>query len=258
MCLITFALDAHPEYPFIFAANRDEFFDRPSLPATFWDHAPAVLSGIDERAGGTWCGIRRDGRFTCVTNFREPPDQKLGLRSRGMLTRRFLLDDAPPDEYAREARREGERYAGFNLLVGDRGGLYYASNRAGSPTLLGPGVYGMSNHLLNTQWPKVVRARASLSSVIDDGMITTDRLIEVLLDDTPAADDDLPETGFGRAWERVLSPIFIRTPDYGTRCSTAILVSADGHVTFHEVQHLPGRPSASARRYEFRLQGVSA
>lgn len=251
MCLITFAIDAHPDYPFIFAANRDEFYDRPTRAAAFWDDAPNVLGGRDERAGGTWCGIRRDGRFACVTNYREPPVASEEKISRGALTTHFLIGDEAPDAYIREVHNRRTRYAGFNLLIGDHGTLHYYSNRIDRPKTLEPGVYALSNDVLDVNWPKVERARDGLRAVVDSGHVLPPALFEILLDRTAAPDDQLPDTGFGRAWERVLSPIFIATDDYGTRSSTVVLQRSDGSLLFEEMQHEPGQPAASTRRFEW-------
>jgi uncharacterized protein with NRDE domain len=251
MCLIAFALHAHPEYPFIFASNRDEFYERPTRRAEFWPEAPHILAGRDEREGGTWCGIDRDGRFACVTNFREPQDLTQKKRSRGEIPTRFLLGNTAPVDYIREEHERGIEYRGFNCLVGDARSLHYTSNRAERPQLLGPGIYGLSNELLDSDWPKVRQARDAMTEILGREHIETRELLEMLLDDRQAPDHQLPDTGFGRAWERVLSPIFIATNEYGTRASTVILVHRSGSVIFEEVTHLPGRPSVARRRFEW-------
>jgi uncharacterized protein with NRDE domain len=251
MCLLTFALDVHPEYSFVFAANRDEFFDRPTRRAHFWSDAPDVLGGIDIRAGGTWCGIRRDGRFACVTNFREPPVPADGRISRGLLTRSFLTGTLSPESFVRQVNQDGASYAGFNLVVGDRSAIHYVSNRAPGPGALDAGIYGLSNELLDTPWPKVTRAKEGLRDAIAGPTVSTDRLFDLLRDETIAPDDSLPDTGFGRAWERVLSPVFISTSEYGTRCSTVILLRRDGRITFEEMYHQAARPGVARRRFEW-------
>lgn len=257
MCLITFALDVHPRYRLILAANRDEFFERPTSPAMFWPSRPHILAGRDERAGGTWCGVSKSGRFASVTNYREAPDDQEQRLSRGELPVEFLASSVSSAEYANSVQADAQRYAGFNLLVDDGARFSYYSNRGSGPEELGPGVYGLSNHLLNSRWPKVTRAVNGLTGILNNPDPGTGPLLDLLMDDTIAADSELPETGFGRAWERVLSPIFISTPEYGTRCSTVILVSRTGSIVFEELTHEPGQPAASSRRFEFQREDRS-
>jgi uncharacterized protein with NRDE domain len=251
MCLIAFALDMHPKYRLILVANRDEFFERPTSPAMFWPIAPHLLAGRDDRAGGTWCGLTRDGRFASVTNFREPPDQSTKKLSRGALPVDFLASSRSSAEYAESIANDAARYSGFNLLVDDGVEMVYFSNRGRGPEHLGAGVYGLSNDLLDTPWPKVVRAKTALSRMLQHPDPDPGHFLDLLSDTTIAPDSDLPDTGFGRAWERILSPVFISAPDYGTRCSTIVMVSRKGDVLFEEWTHLPDRPRESSRRFEW-------
>ncbi|GIV61973.1 MAG: hypothetical protein KatS3mg044_0839 [Rhodothermaceae bacterium] len=239
MCLIVFSYRQHPEYPFIFAGNRDEFLDRPAAPMHFWPDAPDVLAGRDLRGGGTWLGLTRHGRFATVTNVREPDRIDPEAPTRGQLPVRFLLGDDPPDAFLDALEPEAPRYNGFNLLVGDGTTLHYFSNRCGRQ-VLAPGLYGLSNARLDTPWPKVERARARLAALLAEDGSDLEACFDLLADDTPAPDDALLATGLSPEWERALSPIFIRAPGYGTRVSTVILVRSDGRTTVAERTYSPG------------------
>ena len=235
MCLILLAHRAHPLYRLVVAANRDEFYARPTAPAAFWTDAPHVLAGRDLQGGGTWMGVTRAGRFAAVTNYREvappPPDAP----SRGELPGGFLRGDQAPEAYLRSLEVRAGAYAGFNLLVGDGEALGYLSNRGGVARMLAPGVYGVSNALLDTPWPKVERGKAGLREVLaEGGEIDPDALLRLLAESEPAPDALLPDTGVGRERERVLSSLFIASPGYGTRASTVLLVRHDGRARFVE------------------------
>ncbi|HEX5725956.1 MAG TPA: NRDE family protein [Longimicrobiaceae bacterium] len=253
MCLILLAHDAHPDYRLVVAANRDEFYGRPAAPAAWWPDAPEVLAGRDLREGGTWLGITRGGRFAAVTNFRDAAPPRPGAPSRGWLVGDFLRGPASPDEYlATLAGRAGE-YNGFGLLAGDAGSLHYLSNRGAGPAELAPGVYGLSNHLLDTPWPKVERGKAGLREVLAGpaGEVEA-RLLELLADRAEADGALLPDTGVGVERERALSALFIATPRYGTRASTVLTVGRDGRVRMVERTVGPGREPTEVR-HEFSL-----
>lgn len=224
MCLIALAWQVHPDYPLIVAANRDEFHARATAPARFWAEAPALLAGRDLAAGGTWMGVTRSGRFAALTNVREP-GQAQGSRSRGLLVSEYLLSEMEPLAYAETVMAAGGDYSGFNLLVADGDTLVACSNRGTPPTVLAPGVYGLSNHLLDSPWPKVVRAREALRA--QAGEPTVEGLLRLLADDAAAPDEELPDTGVGLDLERLLSSPFIRSAAYGTRSSTVLLAGRD-------------------------------
>lgn len=256
MCLILFAHDAHPRYPLVVAANRDEFHARPSAPATPWEDIPSILAGRDLRGGGTWMGVTRAGRWAAVTNFRDGREQRPDAPSRGELVSDFLRGEDSPEHHAERVGARVAEYNGFNLLVGEPGLLFWLSNRApdGSPRLLAPGVYGLSNHLLDTPWPKVERGKRALVSLLEEPEPGPEPLLEILLDRTLAADRELPETGVGPGPERVLATIFIADPEYGTRSSTALLVDRDGRALLVERSYLPDRSDWQERRYEFQIE----
>jgi uncharacterized protein with NRDE domain len=230
MCLILVAWQTHPDVPLIVAANRDEFYARPSAPAGRWEEDPRVQGGRDLEAGGTWLGIRDDGRFAAVTNLREPGVAK-GPCSRGDLTRAYLLGDGGPGATA--AALDGARYSGFNLLLGDLDSLWYVTNRDGAPRALEPGVYGLSNLRLDTPWPKLVTARARFTQSLS-ALPAFEPFFDLLADPETVPDDHLPATGVPLVWERVLSAVFVRSATYGTRASTVLTRHRDGTIRLEE------------------------
>lgn len=232
MCLITFAWQAHPEYRLILAANRDEFHQRPARELHWWPDRPDILGGRDLQAGGTWLAAGRTGRFATVTNYRESTSRTAHERSRGELVSNFVSAELSPHRYAESI--EGERYAGFSLLLADADTLFYASNRDELRGPVEPGVHGLSNASLNTPWPKLVRTRNLLSDMIDAGNISESALFRLLADreTTPAAEIEAGALPFALA--RALTAPFIVTPDYGTRCTNVLLWSHDGEITLAE------------------------
>ncbi|MRR36164.1 NRDE family protein [bacterium] len=254
MCLILFALDAHPRYRLVLAANRDEFYDRPTAPAAFRDDAPHILAGRDLQDGGTWCGITTGGRFAAVTNYRDPQAHREGLRSRGKLVADYLRGEMSPDAWLEQLRREGNGYNGFNLVFGDGGGLHYFSNHGGLPSTVAPGIHGLSNHLLDTPWPKVTRGKQALAELLTaGGELAPDDLFAILADRTVAPDHLLPDTGVGMERERLLSPLFITSPAYGTRSSTVILIDRNNTCTFVERSFNGAADHPNTAAYRFRI-----
>jgi uncharacterized protein with NRDE domain len=223
MCLITFAWQVHPDFPLIVAANRDEFYHRAAEPARFWAEAPWVLAGKDLQAGGTWMGVTRQGRFAALTNYREP-GVPAGELSRGLLVSEFLTSRVEPYHYAEQIAQEGARYSGFNLLVSNGQQLVAVSNRGLAPTVLMPGIHGLSNHLLNTPWPKVEKVKHGLTQILQQAALEKETLFNLMADTQQAADEALPHTGVGLEMERLLSSPFIQSAAYGTRVSTVIFM----------------------------------
>jgi uncharacterized protein with NRDE domain len=250
MCLLVFAWRAHPEFPLILAGNRDEFHERPSQAAHWWSGPDGILAGKDLRGGGSWLGINRRGRFAVVTNYREPNAPTSGRRSRGELVTGFLTSAAPVADWIGAIEAGRDDYGGYNLIAGDADELHYLTNRGAAGGSLEPGIYGLSNHRLDTPWPKVAAAKEHLRRFLAGGEITTPPLFELLSDRRPAADAELPDTGVPRDWERLLSAAFIVSPSYGTRVSTAVLMRRDGAVEFEERRFGPDGEPAGVSRFD--------
>ncbi len=237
MCLIVFAWQLVPGMPLVAAGNRDEFYDRPAAPARWWDDHPQVYAGRDLRGGGTWMGITRDGRFAAITNIRAPSEKRSDAPSRGVLVSDYLTGKTSPEEYVEQIATQAHRFNGFNLLVGHRNMLVWYSNgghedpRNGKP--LAPGVYGLSNGLLDAPWPKVVRTKAQFASLLCQGA-PEDAYFDMLTDTTRASDCRLPQTGVSLEWERILSAVCIESPEYGTRASTVAQLYACNSAVLHE------------------------
>jgi uncharacterized protein with NRDE domain len=233
MCLILVVWRRHPQYPCLIAANRDEFHSRAAEPAQWWHDRPQILAGRDLVAGGTWLGITRTGRFAALTNYRSPQDRRTDVPSRGNLVTDALESQGTALDDLGGLQRVGPGYNGFNLIFSDgqRLAVHESVPRAGR--VLAPGIYGLSNHVLDTPWPKVERAKARLQALLDR-TIDPFSVLELLRDDRPARDEDLPGTGMSLEWERLLSSAFIRGSDYGTRCSTVIRIDQGGKVYFDE------------------------
>ncbi|HEU5338603.1 MAG TPA: NRDE family protein [Sulfuricaulis sp.] len=240
MCLIFIAYNHHPRCPLVIAANRDEFYQRPTAPAALWTDYPELLAGRDLEGGGTWLGVTRSGKFAAVTNFREPGKTRSNAPSRGHLVTDFLVGNVTPAGYLREVASRGAEYNGFNLLAGDDTALCWYSNRAEGPQELSAGVYALSNHLLDTPWPKVARGRAGFESALASDALNESVFLDLLSDREVAVEEELPDTGVGRAWEHVLSPIFISSESYGTRSSTVVIVDESGDTRFVEKSYGPG------------------
>jgi len=238
MCLVLVVWRMHPKYPCLVAANRDEFHARPTARAEWWPDQPQILAGRDLEAGGTWLGVTRTGRFAALTNYRDPEQRRraapdAAAPSRGTLVTSVLESGASVAEGLGYLRDVGASYNGFNLIFsdGERLGIYESVRGTGRE--LGPGIYGLSNHLLDTPWPKVQIAKTRLEAALL-GLTDTAPLLDLLLDDRPASDAQLPKTGVSLEWERLLSSAFVRAPDYGTRCSTIIRIEREGRAYFDE------------------------
>ena len=251
MCLIVFAVDCHPRYSLVLGANRDEYLERPAAPASFWREAPHLLDGRDLQAGGTWMGITTSGRLAAVTNYRDMRLQVAAPPSRGQLVTAFLQDEAASAaDFRAVLQRDGNSYDGCNFLYGSCRELHYFTNRGGSSGPVPPGIHALSNHLLDSPWPKVTTARERLAVILQSECIDPDAIIAALADPEPFARELLPDTGVGPERERLLSPLFIDGPVYGTRSTTVILVTREGAVTFVEKSH---GSSPAAVRFDFTL-----
>jgi uncharacterized protein with NRDE domain len=253
MCLILVVWRADSRYPCVVAANRDELHGRPSERAGWWADRPQILAGRDLEAGGTWLGLTRRGRFAAITNYRDARLPRKNGPSRGALVTAVLESDASVAECLTYLRGVAARYNGFNLIFsdGERLGIYESVPQRGRE--LGPGVYGLSNHLLDSPWPKVQNAKSRLKAALAH-MSDTAPLLEVLRDDRPAPDAQLPRTGLSLEWERLVSSAFVRAPDYGTRCSTIIRIEHRGRAYFDEWSWSSDGEEIGRSCLQFRLE----
>lgn len=252
MCLILIAWRAHQEFPMVVAANRDEMHGRPSAAAGFWSDAPHILAGRDLEAMGTWLGVTRAGRFAAVTNFRDALDAGNASRSRGWLAREFLESHYSAAAYASRVAAQAGAYRAFNLLLGDGGELWWLSNRGNGPQRLEPGTYGLSNHFLDSPWPKVIRGKAQLGRIMSAAP-AIEPLLELLGDTSVPPDDQLPDTGVGTERERLLAAARIVSPEYGTRCSSALILGRDRSLQFAERAFDASGAQTETLRYELHL-----
>ena len=254
MCLIVFANNHHPDYRLVLGANRDEYRDRPSEQARFWPDAPHILAGRDRQAGGTWLGVTTDGKLAAVTNYRDPRRQVVDPPSRGKLVAGFLQNQlVTTEEFQRVLSRDGQVFDGFNLLYGTGDELHYFTNRGGSSGPVLPGIHALSNHLLDTRWPKVTVARSRLKTLLQQKHVDPEQIFAALSDPSPFADGLLPDTGIGPERERLLSPIFIADEVYGTRSTTVLLIGRNGVVTFIERSFDYPLNDSSTQCYSFSI-----
>jgi uncharacterized protein with NRDE domain len=257
MCLLLFSYRRHPRFRLLAAANRDEFYERPTAPAEFWPEQPDVLAGRDLLSGGTWMGIARNGRFAALTNYRDPAFQVSGAPTRGRLVSDFLAGNHPAGRYMEAVAAEAKRYNGFNLLVADAEHLYYFGNRGDGIHRLGSGIYGLSNHLLDTPWPKVAEGKEALfAQFTGQEPFDPEAVFAALADRSRPPDHRLPDTGMGMQWERILSSRFITSETYGTRSSTVLAVGNDGAVHFLEKTFTDGQPGKT-RSFSFQIDRLS-
>lgn len=255
MCLLLIANKVHPKYKLIIAANRDEEFDRPADKAAFWNDHPNVIGGRDLKEGGTWLGVSKEGRFAAVTNFRDI-NKKENAPSRGLLTKNFLISNVSPQEYSEQIQKNAGGYNGFNLIFGILNDVYYFSNKNGGTIRLDKGVYGLSNCLLDTPWPKVEKGKDMLRKILNIEPLRFESIFNLLADKRPAEDKLLPDTGIGLELERILSPIFVNTEGYGTRCSTLVLLNNHNEINFIEKTYHPSADQQKEIKYNFAVKQV--
>jgi uncharacterized protein with NRDE domain len=253
MCLILVAWRVDPRFPCVVAANRDEYHGRPTAEADWWPGG-RILAGRDLQAGGTWLGVTRTGRFAALTNFRDPAAAAAPeAPSRGTLVSDFLSADWPVSEGLAEMARRGARCRAFNLLLSDGRELGVYESTTGQARILEPGVYALSNHLLDTPWPKVRQAKSRLAEALA-ALPSAAAMLDLLRDTEPAPDDQLPRTGVSLEMERMLSSAFIVGESYGTRCSTVLTFGHDAAAVFGEWTWDPTGALAGLARYTFDLR----
>ncbi len=253
MCSIFFAYKSHPKFKLIVAANRDEFYERPTSKAGFWEDSPYILAGRDLKNNGTWLGVTTTGRFAAVTNYRDPFGET-GNRSRGLLLSEYLKSEDSPENFLSKVEDNAKNYRGFNLLLGNSDSLFYYSNRRNDIKKLTSGVYGLSNHLLDSPWRKVEKGKEALKALLVTNDVTKENLFSFLADQSRANDSELPDTGIGLEMERVLSPIFIITPNYGTRSSTVVLMGENKDIDFAERTFTDGMFEGGEVNFKFEVE----
>jgi uncharacterized protein with NRDE domain len=234
MCLIFISFQNHPKYKLIVAGNRDEFYNRKTEAANYWSDDPQILGGRDLEAGGTWLGVNKAGKISMLTNYRDIKNINPAAPSRGQLVSDFLRSTQSPESYMKEIESDGKKYNGFNLITGNPEELWYYSNYREGVARLNPGFYGISNHLLESPWPKVLIGKQKIAPALHNDEVDPEQLFELLYDDKVADDDKLPNTGLPLERERALSSMFIKTPNYGSRCSTVVLVDRSNEMIFSE------------------------
>jgi uncharacterized protein with NRDE domain len=252
MCLLVVAWKSHPRYRLVVAGNRDEFHDRPTAALGWWSDAPDIVAGRDLRAGGTWLGLARSGRFGLVTNFRDANGATASAPSRGQLVPGYLRSARSATGFLDGLCAGMHAYAGFNLLLGDASDLHYCCNVGDDgPRALAPGIHGLSNHRLDEPWPKLVRARTHFASALEQPDPQPADLFDLLADRTPATYESPPDRGLPPDLERALSAPFVLHERYGTRCSTVVLVEHGGCTVVLERRFDPAGALAGATRIEF-------
>lgn len=257
MCLVFIALNHHSQYKVIVASNRDEFYERKTAPAAFWKDHAEIIGGRDLEAAGTWMAMNTNGKIGLVTNFRNPSRINPNAPSRGKLVSDFLLGNRSPDTYLHSVEPAANQYNGFNLLTGYLDEWWYLSNYKQGIQKLEPGVYGLSNHLLDTDWPKVKKGKEKFIKLLEYDFLP-EELFSMLYDEQRAEDQLLPETGIGLERERALSAMFIKTKGYGTRCSTVLLIDKENQVQYYERTYDVSTFLYSTRGYRFNITSPQA
>ncbi len=261
MCLIFISIHQHPNYKLIVAANRDEFYARKTALAEFWKDHPEIVGGRDLEAMkpdgtcGTWMAMNKNGRIAMITNYRDLKNIKSKAPSRGHLVTDFLLSEEAPKKYLHAIEKNKNKYNGFNLIVGDAEELFYLSNYKDGVTKLQNGFYGLSNALLDTPWPKVKGGKKKMDYLLAADKINATNLLNGLNDSHQPPDDQLPDTGVGLERERMLSSMFIKSPNYGTRCSTVVTVDYDNKVEFTERDYDLKTFEFAERNFAFDIKG---
>lgn len=255
MCLALLAYQVKPDLPLIVLSNRDEYYSRDSAPVHFWPEYPDLLAGKDLKENGTWLGITKGGMFVLLTNFRDPSKFKENAPSRGVLVRKLLTEPFDVGQCLSYFRENGSSFNGFNLIFGRLNDLHYYSNISGDFLKLSPGYYGLSNHLLDTPWPKVSRGKQLLREALNGRDFTDERSLSDILADTLMPElEALPDTGVGLQIEQFLSPIFIRGDTYGTNASTVILLNKNGQVKVWEKRYETSADKGQVNEVGFHLK----
>ncbi len=258
MCLLLLSYKINPNYKLIIAANRDEFYDRPAALLHNWEKHPELFAGKDLRGSGTWLGVTKKGRIAAITNYRDMSRIKDNAPTRGKLVTDFLLNEIPLEQYTNLLLESADIYNGYNLIYGNSDNLYYLSNISKEPVKLQKGVYGLSNHLLDSPWPKVVKSKRIFSELIKEPNPSKNKLFDLLKDDEIYPDKSLPETGLGRELERMVSPIFTVTEKYGTRSSSVIMFDFNNNVEFTEKSYNNKNKELTTISISFTIESIKS
>ncbi len=253
MCLIGFSWKNHPHYKLILLANRDEFYERKTAAAHFWEEAPHILAGKDLEGGGTWLGINKQGLFTALTNYRDIENLKEDAPSRGILTLDFLQSEISPVDYASLLVPHKDKYNGFNILLGDLNTLCYLSNYDPEIKIIAPGLYGLSNHLLDSDWYKVKRLKEKMAAELSEYEPNADRLLDLIRDLEIPPDEQVQQTGLSLEKERMLSPLFIQSPHYGTHSTIVLLIDYEHNIQFTERVYSNDYRDAEQQTFTFQV-----
>ncbi|MBW1636051.1 MAG: NRDE family protein [Deltaproteobacteria bacterium] len=258
MCLLFLSYKTTPGYRLVVAANRDEFLNRPAASLDFIGRDKCILAGLDLEGGGTWLGVNKEGKFAALTNYREGGTQMENAPSRGEIICSYLSSSIPGDNFLHELKKTASTYNGFNLVLGEGEELFYYTNKHNSHIRLEPGFYGLSNHLLDTPWPKLSRGKDLLRpAMVETGEVKPGEIFSLLRDQFSPPDNLLPDTGIGLEWERLLGSIFIKSPLYGTRSSAVITFKDNGQVNFAETTYLKPGAELSAQGHPFKSQVIN-
>ncbi len=255
MCLILFSINQHPKNKFILAANRDEFFNRPTKEAGYWKENENIIGGRDLNSGGTWLGITKTGRFIAITNYRDLSNENKNARSRGIISKDFLLNSQSNKSFLNDVSSIKNEYNGFNLLLSDNSfeTIAHYSNISDRMEIIERGTHGLSNHLLDTSWPKTEYGKDQLTSLLKQEIIYTGDIIDMLNNNNEAPDNLLPDTGISYELEKKLSPVFISMKGYGTRCSTALIIDYNNNVNFLEVSYNDKKEVIGKKQFKFQI-----
>ena len=257
MCFLLLAINKSSNYPIILAANRDEYYQRNTSTLKFWDDKPHILGGRDLEQGGTWMAVSKSGKFAAITNFREAKCTQIPQRSRGLLITDYLGTDITTKQFTKQLEKQADQYDGFNLIFGEMTNtLFYYSNRNDQRSQpLESGIYALSNHLLNTPWPKAIQGKSNFENIISfssESMQTS--LFQLLNNSQKAKQDQIPDTGIDKNFEHLLSSIYIESETYGTRCSSVLMLDVKNNLSFTELTHKANpEPKENPIKYSLQL-----
>jgi uncharacterized protein with NRDE domain len=257
MCILFLALQQHPKYPVIICANRDEFHQRPTQKMHQWDK-PSILAGKDLQAGGTWLGLNSKGRFSALTNFRQPKAFDAAKHTRGDLVLQALTNNS--NDMTRNLTATHEQYNGFNLVYGDLNNLHCFDSINKRHHQLTSGVHIICNGALDDLWPKMQLGQQQLTDVITEQNnsnfrpLNVDKLFEIMTNDTQSLPENLPKTGISDDWEQMLSSIFIVSEKYGTRSTVIVTCDINNNIDVHEQNYDKEGQKINQQRFKLTEQ----